>query len=394
MNRRVATVMAKEVVDNLRDRRSIAMGLLFPLLGPVMLGVVIVATASYVDDARDAELPLAVVGAEQAPQLVQFLRQSDIVIRPAPADPEAAVRDGKLDVVLVIPEIFGSQLAAARPATLELVVDESERRSMPAVRRVAALLGAYSRQIGVLRLIARGVDPSLRDPLVVEQIDVSTAESRAAVILGLIPMYIVIAIFMGGFYIAIDSTAGERERGSLEALVTTPVARWELVAGKLGATWAFSVVSMAILVVGFSLVTRLVPPESAAALGIRQHLSPAVGFGMFLVTFPLTFFVSALQMVVASYFKTFKEAQSFVSVVLVVAMAPGIALTLLPFRDEVWMMMVPTLGEQLLALDLLKGQGLEPMRTALCTVSTTSLGLLLALVAARLYASDRLTAPP
>lgn len=394
MNRRVATVFGKEVIDNLRDRRSVAMALLFPLLGPVMLGAVIVATARLVDDAREADLPLAVAGAERAPQLVQFLRQNGIAIQPAPEDPEVAVREGGRDVVLIIPETFAGELAVARPAAVKLVVDESERKSMPAVRRVTALLDAYSRQIGMLRLIARGVDPNLRDPLVVETADVSTAQSRAAVVLSMIPMFIVIAIFMGGFYIAIDSTAGERERGSLEPLVINPVARWELVAGKLGATWAFTIVSMAILVVGFSLVTRVVPPESAAALGLRHHLSPAVTFGMFLLMLPLTFFVSALQMVVASYFRTFKEAQSFVSVLLVVAMVPGIALTMLPFRDEVWMMMVPTLGEQLLAYGLLKGQGIDPTHAALSAVSTTLLGLLLAFVAARLYTSDSLTAPP
>ena len=147
---------------------------------------------------RNKPLELPVAGAEHAPSLVEFLRQQNVIVKPAPADPQAAVRAGDAAVVLVIPPAYGDTFRAGRPATVQLVVDNSRQSASGTIDRARELLEGYSSQVGNLRLVARGVSPIATQALAIEDVDVATSQSRAANLLNLMPYFIIFALFSGG----------------------------------------------------------------------------------------------------------------------------------------------------------------------------------------------------
>ena len=229
--RQTLVIVRKELRDAFRDRRALFSIFFGAIFFPIVITVMMNRVA---DRARDAEhLTIPVAGAENAPALIEWLEGQDgVSIAEAPADPEAAVEDKSVDVVLIIPKNFGERFSASRAAQVRIVSDSSNSTAQPAAQRVRVLIAVYSAQIASLRLIARGVSPSIGNPLQVQEIEVSSAQQRAAAVLSFIPLMLMIAAFTGGMQIATDSTAGERERGSLEPLLVNPVARGVLVSGK------------------------------------------------------------------------------------------------------------------------------------------------------------------
>ena len=224
-------VLRKELTDGLRDRRTLVMALLFPLLGPLTLAVALHYAAQSMQKVAREGITLPVAGREHAPHLVAFLGAEARIVD-APADPEGAVRTGEADAVLVIPPEYGLRLREGRPAPVRLVIDESRQQAAGTVAAVRALLAAWGRQTAAQRLVARGVHPAVIEPLAVETVDLATPESRAAIFLSILPYFVVMSMFMGGMAVAIDTTAGERERQSLEPLLVNPVPRGAFVLGK------------------------------------------------------------------------------------------------------------------------------------------------------------------
>jgi len=384
--RAILTVLLKEVVDNIRDRRSISAALLFPLLGPAATAGIIFMTGEIISERADKAVKLPVVGAQNAPGLVKFLQQQQVTILSPPADPQEAVRKGEHDVVLVIPGDHGHKLRAADAAPVRLVVDESRRTARAGARRVRRLVLAYGQQIGSLRLLARGVHPGVSQAMALETVDVSTPESRAAILLAVLPYFIVLSIFLGSFYIAIDTTAGELERRSLEPLFINPVARWRLLCGKFLATLAFAVVGLVIAMIGFWLVPKLISTDS---LGIPIRLHASVLGQILVLMLPLTALASAMQMIVATFARSFKEAQTYLSCLMVVLVIPGTVLSIMPLKAKAWMMLLPAFSEQLLIGKMIRGDAISPALVAICMVTTTVVACAGMWVAARLYSGER-----
>ena len=223
-------VFRKELKDWSRDRRSIITVLVSSLLAPGIIGFMFTQLASRQRQIEDVKVP--VVGAANAPALIDWLKQQPgVEIVEGPSDPEEAVRTRREDVVVVIPKEFAKNFASSRPAPIRLVADGSSQNTRPKVQRVRGLFQNYSSQIGSLRLIARGVSPVVANAVTIEDVEVSSAQQRAAMLLGFIPLFVMIAAFTGAMSISTDSTAGERERGSLEALLVNPAPRGALAGG-------------------------------------------------------------------------------------------------------------------------------------------------------------------
>jgi sodium transport system permease protein len=384
--RQAAIVFRKEVTDSFRDKRALMSILFGVMLGPVMVVFLINRVADRQREAEEVRLP--VVGAEHAPALVDWLQQQPgIEIAPGPGDPEAAVRERGEDVVIVISKEFVERFRESRPAEVKVVVDTSRNSARPTVERVRNLLQQYSAQISSLRLIARGITPSAVTPLQVEELDVSSAQQRAAQILAFIPMFIILAAFTGGMAIATDSTAGERERGSLEPLLVNPVPRAALVAGKwLAAAYAAS------LTVGLTTLLSLGLPRALPLdeMGIRFRIGPEEVRGILLAVLPLCFFCSALQAAVATMARSFKEAQSYMGLLIVVPMIPGIIAALYPIGNQWWMYGVPVLGTQALLINVLGGR--SPGAAAFVTTGVVSMlaALVLVRVTTLLFRSEKI----
>jgi len=219
--RLVWIVLTKELRDGMRDRRSILTVLVSAALTPVLLGGMFTVMAGRGKNAEEIKLPVA--GVEYAPAFIDWLKQqTGVEIVAAPADPEQAVRDRKEDVVLIIEKDFSKNMARAIPAAVKLVSDATRDSARRKVTRARTLVTTYSGQLAALRLIARGVAPSVALPVRVEEVEVSSAQERLANLLSILPLLLVLAALTGGMQIAIDTTAGERERGSLEPLLINP----------------------------------------------------------------------------------------------------------------------------------------------------------------------------
>ena len=383
---RIGIVFRKEVLDNLRDRRTLLGALAYPLLGPALMMLLFTTLVRQEVQRSEEPLTLPVAGAEHAPNLVGFLEQQGVTIAPAPADPESAVRLGDADVVLRIPPGYGEDFRAGEPATVQLVLDPSRQTARVTVQRARRLLEAYGAQIGALRLMARGVSPVTIRALAVEEVDVSTPQSQAALFLNILPYFMIFSVFIGGLYVAVDATAGERERGSLEALVINPVARSELVAGKMGATILFTVVAVAETVLAFAVMLHLLSLED---LGLAISVSAGSMWAIFLITLPLVLPATALQMCIGVYTRSAKEAQNYLSFLPLIPALPGLMLAFLPIKPTLGMMLIPTFGQQLLINQVLRGEPVNPAWVAANALVTIALGVVVTIVAARLFERER-----
>ncbi len=354
--RLIGVVLGKELMDHMRDRRSVLTALIFPVLGPVMFAGMFTILAGWMRE--DRPLQLSVVGTANAPNLIAFLERAGAQLTPAPADYEQQVQDGDLDVVLVIPKAYGDDFEAGRSAKLELVVDNSRNQARVPIRRTQRLLEAYGGQVATLRLLARGISPELARPLQVDEVDLATSAKMASNALNMIPLFLLMAALMGGMHLAIDSTAGERERGSLEPLLLNPISRPALVAGKWLATILATTVTVLLTLLGFKIAIGRVPLED---LGVRADLGIEQMLSILAVVLPLTLMASAAQVLISTFARSFKEAQSYIQVLMMIPVLPSAFLSLSPIKTQLWMMAIPFLGQNLLVTSLMRGEGMDPM---------------------------------
>ena len=248
----LATIYKKEIRENLRDRRSLFNSV---LLGPILFPILFIGLGYFAvskqQERAEQVLEVPVVGAEHAPGLIGFMEQQGVVIQAAPEEPESLVRSQEVPVIVRIPEQFPQQWKAGKPAVIEIISDPSRRESEIPMLRVKGLLMAYGAQIGQLRLQLRGVSPSIRTAIMVKDVDLSTPQSRGMLVMLILPYILMITAFTGGMHLAIDSTAGEKERKSLEPLLINPVPRWQIMLGKMLATATFAFASLTLTLVAF-----------------------------------------------------------------------------------------------------------------------------------------------
>lgn len=347
----VLVVLRKELRDGIRDRRSLWSLAFSAALAPLLFGLLFTVAAERRRSADDLVLPIA--GAQHAPSFVAWLRQqSGVTVVPAPADPEAAVRDRRVDVILIVEPGFERDLARAVPAPVQLVSDATRDGARPTVTRVRNLVAAYSQLTGALRLVARGVAPSTATALRIEEVEVSSAQQRLASQLSILPMLLVIAALTGGLQIAIDATAGERERGSLEPLLLNPVSRRALAMGKWLAASIFSCGAVVLSLVLTIVVLRQVPWHD---LGMRFTVSDAALVSLMGLVLPAAFLLSAFVLFASTFARSFKEAQSYLGMLMLVPMIPGMISTIYPLSNRPWLAPVPLVGQYALAADVLGG---------------------------------------
>lgn len=368
-------VLVKEIGEGFRDRRALVTALFFPVLGPALLVVMLLLVSQSSRQAEERGVEIAVAGRENAPHLVSFLEQTARIVD-APADVEAAVRRGDVAVAVIIPAGFGDRMRAGRPAPVRLVVDESRQSARPAMLTAERLLESWSRMTGAQRLMVRGIHPAVIEPLAIEHVDVSTASSRAAMLLATVPFFLVMAVFTGGMAVAIDVTAGERERHSLEPLFAAPVPRSALVLGKVGATALFSSLALAETLLGFGLVPVAVP---AHRLGFSVHLDPWMLFDTFVLSVPMLVLAASLLVVVAARARTFRAAQTSLSLLMLLPSLPGMALGIVSVHVPAWARAVPFFAQQELITRMLRGEPAPVGWSLLASASTLVVaGLVLA----------------
>jgi len=355
--RQVRVVLVKELVDSFRDKRALASILLSILVGPLITGFMMNRIADRQREADDVRVPI--VGARYAPALVQWLsQQSGVTIATGPGDPEQAVRDQTEYVVLVVPTDYAEDFRASRPASIKVVADSARSDTRGQVERVQRLLAQYSAEIGALRLIGRGVSPVAATPLKVQAVEVSTTQQRAAKLLSVIPLMVLLAAFTGAMQLATDATAGERERGSLEALLVNPVPRGALALGKVMAS---ALAGMLAVMVTAGLCTALLRFIPLQELGMRFRFGTPHMLGLMAAALPMCLLTASVQSCVATLAKSFKEAQTYMGILILAPMIIGVMGTLYPIDNQPWMYGVPLLGQYVLLTSVLGGYAPGPL---------------------------------
>lgn len=380
MLRTIWTIIHKEATDNLRDRRSVFNALLSVLMNPLLFIVLFGFMNRAFSEQATQRLRLHVDGAENAPNLVEFLAQQNVEILEAPADAEAALLGGDINVVMVIPEEFGESFEAGEPAVVDMMRDESNDGAGVAVQRAERLVQQYSQRVASLRLLARGVSPATMQPVVVSEVDVSPQDRGAAgTVLNLLPVIMFTAAFLGGFYMVVDMTAGEKERESLEPLLLNPVPRWTFVIGKYLNALAFTALGTALATSLFLVLLRL--PVVQEFTNIRVSVASQAIVTAVLVVAPVVFMAVSLQMLIASYTRNVKEAQTYTQLLSLAGFMPALFISILPIRDAAWMYYVPTIGQVFLVNKVMRGEAL-PAGDLAISVGVTLLIAIAALVGA------------
>jgi len=334
---------------------------------------------------QDKPLRLTVSGLEHAPNLGHFLEENGTEIKTVTMTADEAmraVRGGGEDLVLLIDAEYSQKLQAGEPAPLDLVVDTSNNQTGASADRARRLLEGYGGQLAALRLMVRGVSPEVIRPVDVRTLDVATPAGRSLLILGMMTYFSFMSMLVGGFYLAIDTTAGERERGSLEPLLSLPVRRAELIVGKMLATSAFMSISLLLTLAAFGLVLQFIPLE---ALGMSANFGPRVVLAIFVVMLPFVPLGAGLMTAVASFTRSNREAQSWLSVVMLLPIAPIMFAVVNGTKPSATLMMIPSLSQHLLATSLMRGDAIPPLHALISAGTTLALGGLLVWIAIRLY---------
>ncbi len=379
-------VLVKELKDAARDRRAIYSILFGSLLGPLMVAFMLNSLAERQRQIEDVTVP--VVGMEHAPALVAWLRQqSGVEVVPGPANAEEAVGAGAHEVVVVIPEDYGERFRASKPVEIRIISDGSRTASRPTVLRVRGLLQRYNGEVGTLRLVGRGVSPAIVNPLDLREVEVSSAQQRAAAILNFIPLFIVLAAFTGGMQVATDSTAGERERGSLEPLLVNPAPRMAFAAGKWGAAAVSAMISAGVTTVLCLGILQFIPLQD---LGIRFRIGPLQVAGLLAGVLPLALLSSALQTWLSTFARSFKEAQTYMGFLVLLPMVPGIVGVVHPITSEWWMYPIPVLSQHVLMVDVLGNKMPSAAMFAVAAITTVAAALVLVRLTRGLLERERI----
>ena len=344
-------ILNKELLDAMRDFKSLATALFMP----IFFALFSLGSMHFIVSMQQSndQIILPVQGIENAKPLVEWLTEAGITVIAASGNPEEKILSKTYDVILIIPENFPENFRQQRPATVDLLSDHSSSKTQGKVRKVRQLVNQWSMKIGSIRLLTRNISPTIARPAVINDINVSTDQQVAAKILASFPMFTLLIVFASGIGMASDMTAGERERKSLEPLLINPVPYPYVFFGK----WTAAVlVTFCITLFGIGLQILSINVAPLEELGLRL----AMGWSQFalimFIVIPVIFLASALQLLVSLFARSFKDAQSYNSLIVLLPVIPGLYLTFSSGSAEYWQMLVPILGPTALIVDVIGGE--------------------------------------
>ena len=383
----VFTVMRKELRDLSRDRRTLALALfLGPLLYPALMLGMGYLTENRIRTQVDKTLEIPMVGAEHAPNLVKFLATNGITAAPAPANLDTAIRSQEIDAALRISPDYAEDWRNGRPALVEIIRDSTRRDADIPTQRLQAALNAYSQQVGALRLLARGIDATVARPVNIGLQDMATPEAKQGMLLSvLLPYLLILTSFIGGAYLILDATAGERERQSLEPLLATPAPRSAVVSGKIAAACMIGLATLLLTLLAFKFSAQF-----AGTLGRQLNVSFLAIGKMLLILVPMLFIGTSLLTYLAASAKSMKEAQSHMTWLMLLPMIPTFALMANPLKSQLWQFAVPFLAQNQLLLKVIRNEYISAQTWLIYVGAAFGVAALLWFAAVRRYHQEKL----
>ncbi|MCB9958786.1 MAG: ABC transporter permease [Rhodospirillaceae bacterium] len=371
--KRTRIVFHKEVIDHTRDKRSLLLALVYPLLGPLLLAVLMHVSAQALDTraverlagtGSGVALTIPASGLYFVPGLREYLEAAGLRFVPAPVDAEEAVREARADVVLRI----GPPEAPDGQPVVTIIHDPRRITSSTPANALHNGIASFADAQVAAQLAEQGIDLASLSPVVLRSLSVGDEASLALLFYNMIPPLAVFMIFLGAVYLAIDTTAGERERGSLEPLLTAPARRSELLLGKSLAAVLFTAVTVAINLSAFRSLLGIVVwqnPELAAPPGW------AVMVSMFLIALPLMLLAVSIQMAIATCTRTMKEAQIYLGLLPIMPALPAMALAFAPISPSPQVAVIPVLGQLVQFGRLISGDLPTPLEAVSSAIITS-----------------------
>lgn len=382
-----SSVFRKELKDAVRDRRTWLIVLVTSILaGPLTLFLLSIFISSVEESAAKREIYVA--NGSAAPTLVNFLQRAGATVKDAPEDYAAQVRSGRLqNAVIVVPPDFEARLAAGETVRLPVMFDETATKAQPATRATLTAIRGFSRELGVQRLLARGVSPQLMAAIEIEEVNVASSQSRGAQLLFLVPWLALLGSVAGAISVAIDVTAGERERGSLEPLLMNPIATGAVVLGKWAVVALCSAAVVVLTLIGFMTAMLFIRSENLSAMmqfGFAQ-------FALFMVMLlPFSAMIASLNMLAATYGRSHKEAQTYVTYLAMLVNFTPIVPLFISIRDATWQLFVPAMAQQTVMMRALRGETVSAVDIALPGAIALAVTAVALMAQARLLREERI----
>ena len=375
MNSRFFSLLRKELVDAARDKRSVMAGLYYAIFVPIFMAAMMMLLIDQITSAED--LGITISNADAAPDLVAFLDNQGIRHSDDKSESKA--------IEIIIGDSYAEQMRRAEPAEVILIADGSEENLQSAIRRTQRTLQNYSAEMAGLRLIARGINPRIMNSLNVKMQDQSSSESKGGQLIGMIILFMLLSIFVSGMNLAIDTSAGERERNSLALLLSHPISLRELIASKVCAVSFFGMLGLVLVLIMSKIIYPLVPWQE---LGFSVDISLNFMIATLIAGVFIAIFAASMQLFVSFMAKSFKEAQTYISFVLFIPMALSYAVTFDLATDELrW---APVTGQLQALIDLMKGKEIPLLQLTVSCLSTLIISVALVLGMERLLKSEKI----
>lgn len=389
----IFTVFGKEMKDHLRDRRSILVAMIYPLMGPILLGLMFFFVGGSMEIKGTAPLVAPVVNLDNAPDLVRYLQRNNVGLEPLEGDAWSLVSGGRIPFALVFPVHAkpDSSGSGGGPLPVRLISNPSRFDSIVATGRIINLLNDYQREKLRGRLTAAGLSPDMMKIVDIQQENIGSAAGPSVILLSMIPPFLIFTLFTGGVHVALDSTCGERERGSFEPLMMNPVTRNQVLSGKLAATVMFTLMALAAQVVTFWVMLHVVP---RASLGMTSPPGVVRLLTVVMMCVPLVFLAAGTQLLISAVTRSMKEAQTYLGLLPLIPGIAGMVLALAPVNAQPLLAAIPTFGQTLLMGQLMRNEVVSLGFIGITAVATLIATGLLLLAAFRLYEREAILFPP
>ena len=375
-------LVVKEFREAFRDRRAIMAALFAIVTGPIIMAAVFMFQIEQELDVKDSYVEF--VGAQHAPELITFLQANHVQSRQDMPENEIE-KWSKQEITLSIPQDYVELMQQGKPVTLTLKADYSEKNLRTPLRRLESLIQGYSAKIGSTRLIMRGIDPRITTPITMDVQSTATPASKSGLIMGMVGMFIIMGLFTASMTAAIDTSAGERERHSLELILCQPVSTLKIVLSKVLCVSFYGAVAALLTMLAMTLTMSLLPLEK---VGISIVVDPMTMVIITVMLLPLAFFAGIFQLFFAYRAKSFKEAQSYLSMILLLPMLVPMAIMFVPHKPE-WLNYLPLAGQNILMGDLYKGESLDWMAFSMSGLSTLAISILMTMFLAKSLRSEK-----
>ena len=381
-------IMWKEIRDNLRDKRSLFFALLFgPFLMPALIMGPLVVNAGKHAEYNDSGRTLYVHGGDKAPNLLSYLKSKNLDAKEIESDFSNRIIEGEIQLVLEISDNYADKLLQGYPARITIHYQKEDRESQSFFWQVRGELDGYGRMLASSRMLIRGFDESLLRPIDIAENDLSEDAFGAGFIANLIMYLVFFSTMMGGFYLAVDTTAGERERLSLEPLLSLAITRTQVALGKYFAIFAFCLVSFILPIISVAIWLSFLPDsffDSTSPPSLVTYLKLAI------ISFPVCFLMTGILMASASYAKSIKEAQTQMGIAMMIPMAPFFAVQFLDIKSDTVVNATPILSQYLLAGKIMEDSSYSLAAALPGAMTSFVLGGVFIAAAIHLFTQDRI----